>query len=775
MSTVLSHFLTYLVAAIVLTESLAGSPAKPECIPPLETVSHGSSKAAAHLHNDLATYIAGMNKSSLQKAVFAMLARQGVVADLGAGSGITSYDLAVLMPHSKVIGVDLDPKMTEHAGQTYQRDNLEYQVGNAQRPGFPDGFLDAVFMSSTAHHLTSYGAGEFDIRHVHEAFDQAVRILKPNGIYVVRDFVIPDGPEWVHLELPATDGRRTGSVPELSTSALFEKFARDFRSSQHPKSGVLYEVLAPAKPGWNKYRVRLRDAAEFVLRKDYRDSYDAEIKEEYTFLSQKGFEDEFEKRGLRILHSGPIFNPWIVANRYEGKFEISEENGESFPFPPTNFVIVGQKVPTTEGTIIREATSRIVKKPDFVSVHTLRNTETGQLVDIVGRPNETIDVLPFWEQKDGTVFVLAKQGFPRPIAQSMGMTPNLSGVKSGGYRVEPISFLHASKGPVFSALEEGLLKRAGIGPERILSGGRTKPVSFYSSPGNIDERINSRSIEINPQGLKPAPTENYSGFSTSGDVRPFEAQKVLHAAQAGSILDARLELGVYHLLVDKQKPVGPWIGDTIELKDQSAGTAVATRRAATLLDPKKRQRLFAPAPGERAGFLDVWKARYEEVNREGKVVASGDREFVAPAKFSHNVVSSLPTFRDGTRILVGLEKRNLPAVQMHEGFSDLITNPAFRLPLEIDGTSQAAKFAVASLKEHHGVRPIRSWELGGPYQSSIGVTPETVYPRAVEVERPTVSGLEWVDLKDLVRNRHLMKDGHLSIAVFRLAHALGLL
>src|SRR5438270_314424 len=80
----------------------------------------GSPTPAAHMHKDLNSYTAAMEMSALQKAAFGSMARPGKIADLGAGSGISARDLAVLFPDSTVVGVDFDPAMVAHANQHYQ-------------------------------------------------------------------------------------------------------------------------------------------------------------------------------------------------------------------------------------------------------------------------------------------------------------------------------------------------------------------------------------------------------------------------------------------------------------------------------------------------------------------------------------------------------------------------------------------------------------------------------------------------------------------------------
>ena len=71
--------------------------------------------------------------------------------------------------------------------------------------------------------------------------------------------------------------------------------------------------------------------------------------------------------------------------------------------------------------------------------------------------------------------------------------------------------------------------------------------------------------------------------------------------------------------------------------------------------------------------------------------------------------------------------------------------------------------------------------LGGKYHPSIGFSPETAYPYAVEVDlsatRPhnAPTHLRPVALRDLVRHHHLIQDAHLLTSLFRLSHALGII
>ena len=227
---------------------------------------------------------------------------RGRIADMGSGSGRGTFDLASLYDGLELVGVDVNPISVERAHEKFQRSNLSYVVGDISQMVFPANSLDGILDSSVLHHVTSFN--NFDVNRVLTTLDNQVAQLKPGGVIIIRDFVIPDGPEQVFLDLP------------LTTAALFEIFARDWRSSVNPDGPVPFEKLGSPREGFVRFRVTLRAAAEFVLRKDYRADWDTEVLEEYTYLSQAQFEAAFRARGLRVVTSRPLWNPWIVQESF---------------------------------------------------------------------------------------------------------------------------------------------------------------------------------------------------------------------------------------------------------------------------------------------------------------------------------------------------------------------------------------------------------------------------------------------------------------------------
>src|SRR5688500_262581 len=182
-----------------------------------------------------------MDASMRQKVALtaAHVLSEGVVADMGCGSGACSEALAALYPELEVIGVDADPEMVARARASFARDNLRFEIGDIARPIFPDGSLEAVFDSSVLHHVTSFGG----YRHAAAGEAMAVQAaaLRVGGVLIVRDFVAPES-QPITLEVPADDGDETDDPRRASTARLLERFAREARSL-HQRPGVACEPI----------------------------------------------------------------------------------------------------------------------------------------------------------------------------------------------------------------------------------------------------------------------------------------------------------------------------------------------------------------------------------------------------------------------------------------------------------------------------------------------------------------------------------------------------
>jgi hypothetical protein len=411
-----------------------------------------------------------------------------------------------------------------HAG----RPNLSFVVGDAAAPVVPPQSLHGIFDSSMLHHVTSFNG--YDRSRVRAALAVQVEQLVDHGVLIVRDFVDP-GPGEVLLDLPADDGDDSEAPATCSTAALFRRFAREFRVLwPAERRGFAYQALDGARPGWQRFRVARTHAAEFVLRKDYRQDWALEVQEEYTYATQAELEALLSALGLRVLASTPLWNPWILRHRWVGRVELrAVDSGALEDFPPTNYLIVGERVRAGEGvrfsTRAREAGG---EGPKFLELSYYRDRETGLVLDLVRRPHDTLDVVP-WFVAEGQAYVVARMSYPRPILAVDGAP--LDGARAPHYVTEPLVVVRQGE-PLAQAVEVAMARRAGLQPEQLR--GFVRRGTYYPSPGGLAEEVRAFHVEIEPVFVD-RPEPGVTDTTTAGRVGAIEACQLLRAAQVGGL------------------------------------------------------------------------------------------------------------------------------------------------------------------------------------------------------------------------------------------------
>lgn len=721
-----------------------------------------SSPTAVRAGDDAyARYLRGMDASMRAKVALtaAHVLAGGRAADMGMGSGAGSAALAGLYPALDVVGVDLDPALVARASREHVLPNLRFVEGNIVEPVLPPRSMDAIFDSSVLHHVTSFGG--YDRGAALRALTVQRDALADGGALIVRDFLDPGEGECI-LELPTSDGDDVEDPRRASSAALLERHAREHRKlSSAP--GFPLERLEGARPGHRRYRLSLRHAVEFVLRKDYRDDWEAEVLEEYTFATQAELEQHFTSLGLRILVSSPLRNPWIVRHRFEGRFRLTDLDDRELDPPATNHVIVGQRV--ADGDAVGFRDEGPAPPTGFLELSHFVDVRTGALRDLVRRPGVTLDIVPWFETKEGVQVVL-RTGVPRPLAISSLATAAPCGSRPPEWQAEPV---HArlTDAPLGRTIERAL-ERIGIAPERIVS--IEAGTTYYPSPGGLEEEVRSVLVEVVPFTVTAA-IDDGSPWRSKGRLVAASAEQLLRAAQVGGLCDARLEINVRALLRRQGRGLGPWIGDVTSIR----GDADLSPTSVTALAHRPRRRVFAPG-AESAGFLALGARRFSERDRHGASLAEGVLDVVVPARLSSITVVCLPLAMHGGVLHAGLDDDDLPAVQAFTGSSAILVAPAFRLSKEAAGSLRAMHaFSRDRLRSEHGLHVNELFELGARYAPSPGVTPELVYPfgAAVAPERSS-RALTWVPLIDLFRAEDALTDGHLRVVVGRAAQMFGL-
>jgi hypothetical protein len=700
-------------------------------------------------------YLRGMDASMRQKVALtaAHLLCEGRVADMGMGSGSGSFALASLYPELEVVGVDVSPEMVERATEKYRLPNLSFVLGDVAAPCFPPGSLEAIVDSSVLHHVTSFGG--YDHGAAARCLAVQAEELCDGGVLVLRDFVDP-GPETVWLDVRTDDGDESDDPRRCSTARLLERFAREFRALRAPSErGFPSKRVEGAPAGFQRYELSLTHAAELVLRKDYRESWESEVLEEYTYGTQADLEAVMAGLGMRVLASTPIRNPWIVRHRFEGKIALYDLRGAALDPPPTNYVLVGQKVAAGQGVRIVEA--RECAPGGYLELTAWEHAASGKRRDLARRPGVTLDAVP-WFRSGGSAHVLARRSYPRPILCCGGRP--IDGAGTVTYVTEPLTVVQGDK-PAAQTAEE-LVTGLGLSVRAIAAG-----PTHYPSAGGIQEEVRTVFVEVEPRNVAE-PLADVSGFSSSGVVRAIEARQLLRAAQVGGLPDARLELATYDLLGRLGIDPGEWIGEAIAIAE---GGGVA--RGTLAREPRRAWRRGSGA----AGFLSVRCAEFHELDASGRCVASQTRERVEPCDHRLESVAVAVLRCARGEVFLGLDDDDLPAAQCFEGRSDIWVTPAWRLPRSVHWLGAMRDFVRERLRVEHGVAIGGVFELGGRYHPSAGLTAEVVYPLAVEVidEVAPPAPLVWVPLAEVVEERASLRDGHLRIVSLRAAHALRLL
>lgn len=288
--------------------------------------------------------------------------KSGRIVDEGCADGALLAEISRDFPDSDLFGIDLS---AEFAGRFHERQRAR-EFGGAYVHFFHRNLLDRIFepesidttiCNSTLHELWSYGDGEKSVRsYLTEKFRQ----LRPGGRLIIRDVVGPeeDGKEvllWCSdgdgqnpspTELAHHPGREADWLQKLSTRSRFQLFARDFLGGKQPFPFT--ELLGKDRP---VFRLTLRQAAEFLSKKDYADNWKSEMNEEFCFWSFSKWKSALSEIGFQILESSNnpaagsrvYTNAWVMQNRYEGHVALSDATGHPVDWPPTNMVLLAEK------------------------------------------------------------------------------------------------------------------------------------------------------------------------------------------------------------------------------------------------------------------------------------------------------------------------------------------------------------------------------------------------------------------------------------------------
>jgi ubiquinone/menaquinone biosynthesis C-methylase UbiE len=692
-------------------------------------------------------YLEAMDVISVEKvasaSVFFESQEDNTIVDIGMASGMSTAILAKLFPQMQIIGVDINPKMVQIAQDTYNYPNLSFREDDGEKlRTFSENSVNGFFNCSAIHHITSYNG--YDTNRALNTLRRQVELLKDKGVLVIRDFIKPEEQE-VIIELSTID-----KPSRPNDAELFIQFAQTARSlASANERGFPIKGINTVKKDIRRFQAFYTDVVEFIRRKDYYANWDIELQEEYGYFTQEDFEEIFRELGLRIILSSPIYNQWIINNRYKNQFAIYDLSGKEIGFPPTNYLIAGEKI--YGGKQVQLIRHLPVREDSFLHFSSYQNLKTKKIYDVVERPNNVLDIIPFYRHENGFT-ILAKHGYPRPLANVKTDSFILDNKHYSGYIPEGITIGEAEN------IDDILNKRFGISKDHYIN--IFQSLNYYTSPGGINEKVVSKFIELTkPISVNKVSSKSFSGFKESGYIHEYDAAQLLNTAQTGALVEARLELNVYNLFFKQNIPLPKWLGEKMKIRFDRfiKPTSFSELLSLHTQDYEKSEK--------QAGFLTTRRAYFSEMGIEN---SNAIFEYVYPSTVSSNTLVTLPVFKKDGQIYVGLEVQSLPVPQLHSESSTIITAPAKRLPKEVHNIHDLEEY-ITNMRIGKG-KIERYSKLGEKYFSSVGITTEQVYPYLVCLDRDDKS-LKWANLSDLYQNMDKIEDAHLLICLCRLIHA----
>jgi len=149
------------------------------------------------------------------------LGAHGRVLDIGCGPGHIPLQLVTQKPELKVMAVDLSHNMLkiaeEHRAVCAHGEQVEFVIADAKGLDFPDDSFDTVCSNSILHHIPD------PVPFLREAW----RVLKPGGVFLIRDLFRPDDSKTVADLVSTHAADEAEYARELFRASLCAAFTPD--------------------------------------------------------------------------------------------------------------------------------------------------------------------------------------------------------------------------------------------------------------------------------------------------------------------------------------------------------------------------------------------------------------------------------------------------------------------------------------------------------------------------------------------------------------------
>ena len=662
------------------------------------------------------------------------------IVDMGCQTGEMAYALAVLNPQMKIVGIDMDKNKIRAAQENHSLPNLEFIQGDVGAPNlFKQNSIDAIINSFIMHEI--YSGSHYSDRSVIQTLENQFGLLKPEGIMFLRDFSMPSNSDYVLMEMPDTPSKGN-ELKDLSEADLLVWYSEQARPRQDPGcNGFFLEELPPRFPKTRLFRLPSKWAYEFIMRKDERDIWEDELPKEYTFFTEREYRKALRSLGARVLYTAPHWDEQYVKANFDGHFRLYDEDGRSLRTPPTSFIAIAQK--TGEHSSMRLNERRPTSNPkSSLRINAMRNDIDGRMVDVISRDISTTEVLPWRLTPENELNIFVHIGTPRGIINAVPRNgSDLDGKRWSGHMTETIAISseqisNIGENDIKGAVQ---LMRDVIGLKPSLNATLVKGPSFYPAPDFIDERIDTRFIQVekpagpvDPKFLAP----DLDGFHSKGKIIEISAQSILNAISVGIIPNAQLELQILALYEKLGMKAESWSECPLTLQEFDVQKTDVRDLLVKLAGDDNR---YKPARGTTGQWRPLQSVFVEEGQVNGSLtgLAARDLDFVVSDDNTENVAVILPLAKSlSGEVLAGYVLDYLPVPQRYKGNGAAVTAPTLALPREITSMNDARHY----IATHFQVSLEHVSKMGESFFCHIGLTPQRIYPFAITAPSDAFNG-----------------------------------
>lgn len=269
--------------------------------------------------------------------------RKQVIVDEGCGTGKLLRLLAERYQNAAVYGRDASPEFVRHSLlETHGLPNVSVVRRDIALPFLKRGTVTTKIFSSVLHEIAT-AQGPETLRSV---LRRSFYELCPGGRMLIRDGIKPD-PELVFLWLDPNRYQRRPDLGMLSARERFFCFVRDFAAVRSvPYYRVRVREVAGERLDW-LIAIQSEDAYEFLMKKDYVENWDTEIREYFGFWTLAEWQHELTQAGFSVQCMSAFRNSWINEHRIKPSARLFRLNDKGVLGPmhffATNIFAVAQR------------------------------------------------------------------------------------------------------------------------------------------------------------------------------------------------------------------------------------------------------------------------------------------------------------------------------------------------------------------------------------------------------------------------------------------------